>query len=38
MAGGDSEKIIYSMIGVTKTVNRKEILKDVVAIASNDVM
>ena len=29
MAGGDSEKIIYSMIGVTKTVNRKEILKDV---------
>ena len=29
MAGGDSEKIIYSMIGVTKTVNRKDILKDV---------
>ena len=29
MAGGDGEKIIYSMVGVTKTVNRKEILKDV---------
>ena len=28
MAGGESDKIIYSMVGVTKTVNRKEILKD----------
>ncbi|MCH2161945.1 MAG: energy-dependent translational throttle protein EttA [Phycisphaerales bacterium] len=29
MAGGESEKIIYSMVGVTKTVNRKDILKDI---------
>ena len=29
MAGGESEKIIYSMVGVTKTINRKQILKDV---------
>lgn len=29
MAGGDGEKIIYSMVGVTKTVNRKDILKDI---------
>jgi len=29
MSGGEGEKIIYSMVGVTKTVNRKEILKDI---------
>ncbi len=28
MSQGDSEKIIYSMVGVTKIVNRKPILKD----------
>ena len=29
MSTADSEKIIYTMARVTKTVNRKEILKDI---------
>lgn len=29
MSTADAEKIIYTMARVTKTVNRKEILKDI---------